>query len=50
MMKIRHVETVFLGYYDPFFFLSQSRKVAKKNKKKAWRLCGFARDMFFLME
>jgi hypothetical protein len=46
VMKIRHVEAVFLGYYNPFFFLS--RKAAKKDKK---RLCAFAalreRDVSF---
>jgi hypothetical protein len=33
----------FLGDDDPFFFLSQSRKAAKKDSKKALRLRGFAR-------
>jgi hypothetical protein len=40
LMKIRHVETVFLGYHDPFFFLS--RKAAKPQRKTAKRRCGFA--------
>jgi hypothetical protein len=38
-MKIRHVEAVFLEYDDPFFFLSQSRQAAKKDRKKTLRLC-----------
>jgi hypothetical protein len=46
-MKIQYVEVVFLGYNDPFFFLSPSRQAAKKDRKK---LCGLARDMSFFME
>jgi hypothetical protein len=33
-----------------FFPLSQSRKAAKKDRKKALRLCGFAKEMSFLKE
>jgi hypothetical protein len=39
-MKIQHVEAVFPGDHDPFFFLS--RKAAKSQRKIAKRLCVFA--------